>query len=43
MGYSRWSDDAYDFLKDTRVGASADDIFTNNRTGRASDQMLPRA
>ncbi|GAA4051411.1 hypothetical protein GCM10022409_42730 [Hymenobacter glaciei] len=42
MGYSKWSDDAYDFLKDTRVGASADDIFTNNRTGRASDQMLPK-
>ena len=42
MGYSRWSDDAYDFLKDTRAGASADDIFTNNRTGRASDQMLPK-
>lgn len=42
MGYSRWSDDAYDFLKDTRIGASADDIFTNNRTGRASDQMLPK-
>ena len=41
MGYSRWSDDAYDFLKDTRVGSSADDIFTNNRNGRASDQMLP--
>lgn len=42
MGYTKWSDDAYDFLKDTRVGASADDIFTNNRTGRASDQMLPK-
>lgn len=41
MGYSKWSDDAYDFLKDTRAGASADDIFTNNRAGRASDQMLP--
>lgn len=42
MGYSTWSDDAYDFLKDTRAGASADDIFTNNRTGRASDQMLSK-
>ena len=42
MGYSTWSDDAYDFLKDTRAGASADDIFANNRTGRASDQMLSK-
>lgn len=42
MGYSKWSDSAYDFLKDTRAGASADDIFTNNRAGRASDRMLPK-
>ena len=41
MGYSQWSDDAYGFLKRSRVGASADDIFTNNRTRRASDRMLP--
>ena len=42
MGYSTWSDDAYDFLKGSRTGASADDIFTNNRAGRASDKMLPK-
>lgn len=42
MGYTQWSDDAYGFLKKKRVGASADDIFTNNRTGRANDQMLPK-
>ncbi|WP_046243622.1 hypothetical protein [Hymenobacter terrenus] len=42
MGYTKWSDDAYDFLKDTRVGSSADDIFTNNRSGRAGDQLLPK-
>ena len=42
MGYSSWSDDAYDFLKDSRAGASADDIFTNNRSGRADDKMLPK-
>ncbi|SET32506.1 hypothetical protein [Hymenobacter actinosclerus] len=41
MGYSRWSDDAFDFLSNSRVGANTDDIFANNRRGRASDQMLP--
>lgn len=41
MGYSQWSDDAYKFLKRSRTGASADDIFTNNRTRRASTRMLP--
>ncbi|MDO7874860.1 hypothetical protein Q5H93_08970 [Hymenobacter sp. ASUV-10] len=41
MGYSTWSDDAFDYLKDSRAGASADDIFANNRAGRASNKMLP--
>lgn len=41
MGHSRWSDDAYSHLKSSRVNASVDDIFSNNKTGRASDSMLP--
>lgn len=42
MGYTRWSDDAYSYLKDSRSNSSVDDIFANNRTGMASDKMLPR-
>lgn len=41
MGYTRWSDDAYSYLKDSRTNSSVDDIFANNRTGMASDKMLP--
>ena len=41
MGYTRWSDDAYSFLKGSRTNAGTDDIFTNNRTGMASPAMLP--
>lgn len=42
MGYTNWSDDAYTHLRSARAGASADDIFTNNRTGRADPRMLPK-
>lgn len=41
MGYTKWSDDAYDYLKTSRSSASVNDIFTNNSRGRASDKMLP--
>lgn len=41
MGYTRWSDDAYSHLKRTRVNAKVDDIFANNRSGKAADSMLP--
>lgn len=41
MGYTKWSDDAYDYLKGSRSSASVNDIFTNNSRGRASDKMLP--
>lgn len=42
MGYTRWSDDAYSNLKDTRTNASVDDIFANNKTGVAAAAMLPK-
>ncbi len=42
MGYTRWSDDAYSYLKDARTGAGVNDIFINNKTGRASAAMLPK-
>ena len=42
MGYTNWSDDAYTHLRGARAGASADDIFTNNRTRRADPRMLPK-
>lgn len=42
MGYTRWSDDAYSYLKDSRSNSSVDDIFANNRTGMAADKMLPK-
>ena len=41
MGYTKWSDDAYDYLKTSRSSSSVNDIFTNNSRGRASDRMLP--
>jgi len=41
MGYTRWSDDAYSNLKDSRTNSSVDDIFTNNKSGRAAGSMLP--
>ena len=41
MGYTKWSDDAYDYLKTSRSSASVNDIFTNNSRGRTSDKMLP--
>lgn len=41
MGYTKWSDDAYNFLKSSRKDASVDDIFINNRKGVASSRMLP--
>lgn len=42
MGYTRWSDDAYSNLKDTRTNVSVDDIFANNKTGMAAAAMLPK-
>jgi hypothetical protein len=41
MGYTKWSDDAYSYLKSSKVGASVDDIFVNNKTGKISDAMSP--
>jgi hypothetical protein len=37
MGYSKWSDDAYSHLSKSRVGMSADEIFS----AKASDLMRP--
>jgi hypothetical protein len=37
MGYSKWSDDAYSHLSKSRVGKSADEIFS----AKASDLMRP--
>jgi len=42
MGYTRWSDDAYNYLKGSRVNSSVDDIFANNKIGTASSSMLPK-
>ena len=42
MGYTRWSDDAYSHLRSSKSGMSVDDIFANNKTGRASLSMLPK-
>ncbi|MCS6832833.1 MAG: hypothetical protein NZ521_04615 [Flammeovirgaceae bacterium] len=41
MGYTKWSSDAYNFLKSSRSKSSLDDIFTNNAKGQASNRMLP--
>lgn len=41
MGYTNWSDDAYEHLKGSRSHKSINDIFTNNKLGKASDAMLP--
>ncbi len=41
MGYTRWSDDAYEHLKSSKASLSTDDIFTNNRTGKSSLLMSP--
>lgn len=41
MGYTKWSDDAYNYLKDTRTNSSTDDIFLNNKKGAASSLMSP--
>jgi hypothetical protein len=37
MGYSKWSDDAYSHLSKSRIGMSADEIFS----AKASDLMSP--
>jgi hypothetical protein len=37
MGYSKWSDDAYSHLSKSRIGMSADEIFS----AKASDLMRP--
>jgi hypothetical protein len=42
MGYTRWSDDAYTHLRSAKSSLSVDDIFTNNKTGRASTLMSPK-
>lgn len=41
MGYTRWSDDAYNHLKKVRATATVDDIFTNNKYGTISPFMSP--
>lgn len=41
MGYTRWSDDAYEHLKSSKANLSTDDIFANNKTGKASSLMSP--
>jgi len=41
MGHSSWSDDAYSSLKSSRVNSKVDDIFVNNKAGKASDSMSP--
>jgi hypothetical protein len=41
MGYTRWSSDAYDFLKRNRAGSKTDELFTNNTRRSASNFMLP--
>lgn len=42
MGYTHWSDDAYKHLAGSRAHKSVNDIFTNNKLGKASDAMLPK-
>lgn len=42
MGYTHWSDDAYEHLKRSKTNLSVDDIFTNNKVGKASHLMLPK-
>jgi hypothetical protein len=41
MGYGGWSSDAYDNLSRDYSKKSADDIFTNNKTGKAANDFLP--
>ncbi len=41
MGYTRWSDDAYEHLKSSKANMSTDDIFANNKTGKSSAAMSP--
>ncbi len=41
MGSSTWSDDAYSHMKKSYASKSTDDIFTNNKTKKASNEMLP--
>jgi hypothetical protein len=41
MGHSKWSDDAYSHLSNSRKGAKVNDIFTNNSKGKASEVMMP--
>ena len=41
MGYTRWSDDAYEHLKRAKVNLGTDDIFANNKAGKASSLMSP--
>ncbi|MBC8110950.1 MAG: hypothetical protein H7Y04_07825 [Verrucomicrobia bacterium] len=42
MGYTKWSDDAYEHLKSSKLNLSTDDIFANNRTGKVSSLMSPK-
>jgi hypothetical protein len=43
MGYTNWSDDAYENLKSTRTHSSTNDIFTNNSKRKAASHFLPNA
>lgn len=42
MGGGNWSDDAYKHIKSSYRSKSTDDIFTNNKTGKAGLDMLPK-
>lgn len=41
MGGSSWSDDAYKHISKSYSTKSADDIFVNNKAGKAGSDMLP--
>ncbi len=42
MGSSSWSNDAYSHLKTSYTTKSTDDIFANNKKGKASADMSPK-
>lgn len=41
MGGSNWSDDAYSHISKSYSTKSTDDIFVNNKAGKAGNDMLP--
>lgn len=42
MGGTSWSNDAYKHIKTSNSSKSTDDIFVNNKIGKASKDMLPK-